>query len=410
MMSIVDKIFDEVLNRKSIFKNRRVLSIDYVPETLPHREKEIEKLAKILATALKGGKPSNVFEYGKTGTGKTAVILYVLNKLIQKAKQYNLHFAAAYVNTRMYNTPYKVLYKTATELGIKVPRTGLAVADIFEKVLRRIDMLESFVVIVLDEIDYLVKKKEGNDILYRLTRINNELENSQVSVIGITNDLRFKEFLDARVLSSLSEESIVFEPYTVEQLYDILKQRAELAFIDGAIDDSTLRLIAALSARESGDARKAIDLLRIAGEIAEREGAEKITEQHVRMAYEEVERDIIKAAIKSLPHQEKLVLLAIALLFTKSKKVTTGVVKKMYEKLCEITGTPPVTLRRMNDFINDLETLGLVSCQIVSFGRYGRTKVISLEIPSQTVFLVLTEADPLLAEILKDWSPFKFDT
>jgi len=409
-MSIVDKIFDEVLNRKSIFKNRRVLSIDYVPETLPHREKEIEKLAKILATALKGGKPSNVFEYGKTGTGKTAVILYVLNKLIQKAKQYNLHFAAAYVNTRMYNTPYKVLYKTATELGIKVPRTGLAVADIFEKVLRRIDMLESFVVIVLDEIDYLVKKKEGNDILYRLTRINNELENSQVSVIGITNDLRFKEFLDARVLSSLSEESIVFEPYTVEQLYDILKQRAELAFIDGAIDDSTLRLIAALSARESGDARKAIDLLRIAGEIAEREGAEKITEQHVRMAYEEVERDIIKAAIKSLPHQEKLVLLAIALLFTKSKKVTTGVVKKMYEKLCEITGTPPVTLRRMNDFINDLETLGLVSCQIVSFGRYGRTKVISLEIPSQTVFLVLTEADPLLAEILKDWSPFKFDT
>jgi len=410
MMSIVDKIFDEVLNRKSIFKNRRVLSIDYVPETLPHREKEIEKLAKILATALKGGKPSNVFEYGKTGTGKTAVILYVLNKLIQKAKKYNLHFAAAYVNTRMYNTPYKVLYKTATELGIKVPRTGLAVADIFEKVLRRIDMLESFVVIVLDEIDYLVKKKEGNDILYRLTRINNELENSQVSVIGITNDLRFKEFLDARVLSSLSEESIVFEPYTVEQLYDILKQRAELAFIDGAIDDSTLRLIAALSARESGDARKAIDLLRIAGEIAEREGAEKITEQHVRMAYEEVERDIIKAAIKSLPHQEKLVLLAIALLFTKSKKVTTGVVKKMYEKLCEITGTPPVTLRRMNDFINDLETLGLVSCQIVSFGRYGRTKVISLEIPSQTVFLVLTEADPLLAEILKDWSPFKFDT
>ncbi len=409
-MSIVDKIFDEVLNRKSIFKNRRVLSIDYVPETLPHREKEIEKLAKILATALKGGKPSNVFEYGKTGTGKTAVILYVLNKLIQKAKKYNLHFAAAYVNTRMYNTPYKVLYKTATELGIKVPRTGLAVADIFEKVLRRIDMLESFVVIVLDEIDYLVKKKEGNDILYRLTRINNELENSQVSVIGITNDLRFKEFLDARVLSSLSEESIVFEPYTVEQLYDILKQRAELAFIDGAIDDSTLRLIAALSARESGDARKAIDLLRIAGEIAEREGAEKITEQHVRMAYEEVERDIIKAAIKSLPHQEKLVLLAIALLFTKSKKVTTGVVKKMYEKLCEITGTPPVTLRRMNDFINDLETLGLVSCQIVSFGRYGRTKVISLEIPSQTVFLVLTEADPLLAEILKDWSPFKFDT
>jgi len=408
-MSIVDKIFDEVLNRKSIFKNRRVLSIDYVPETLPHREKEIEKLAKILATALKGGKPSNVFEYGKTGTGKTAVTLYVLNKLIQKAKQYNLHFAAAYVNTRMYNTPYKVLYKTATELGIKVPRTGLAVADIFEKVLRRIDMLESFVVIVLDEIDYLVKKKEGNDILYRLTRINNELENSQVSVIGITNDLRFKEFLDARVLSSLSEESIVFEPYTVEQLYDILKQRAELAFVDGAIDDSTLRLIAALSARESGDARKAIDLLRIAGEIAEREGAEKITEQHVRMAYEEVERDIIKAAIKSLPYQEKLVLLAIALLFTKSKKVTTGVVKKMYEKLCELTGTPPVTLRRMNDFINDLETLGLVSCQIVSFGRYGRTKVISLEIPSQTVFLVLTEADPLLAEILKDWSSFKFD-
>lgn len=396
----IDRLFDELLSRRSLFKDRRVLSIDYVPDELPHREREIARLATILATALRGGRPSNVFCYGHTGTGKTAVVKFVLKKLFEKARSRNLKFKAAYVNTRIYNTPYRALYKIAEELGIRgIPKTGLAVADVFEKVKREIDRFDCLTIIVLDEIDYLVKREGGNDLLYQLTRINNMLSRSQVSLIGVTNDLRFRDFLEARVLSSLCEETIVFHPYTAEQLYDILKQRAALAFVDGAVEDSALRLIAALAAREHGDARRAIDLLRVAGEIAEREGADCVREEHVWKAYEEVERDLVSAAVSGLPLQEKLVLLAIALLSRSKRQITTGLVKHAYEKVCAALGVAPVSHRRLTDILNNLETLGLISCALVSLGRYGRTKLIKLEVRPKDVISILAR-DPRFAELV----------
>jgi len=398
----VDDIFDSLLMKKSVFKNKRVLSHDYVPNELPHREKEIQKLAYILATALKGGKPSNVFMYGKTGTGKTAVARYVLKKLAERGEKLGLSLSYAYVNCRYRKTNYRVLVKICDEIGCRsLPETGLPADMIFDKMIKQIDRKDQLVIIILDELDWLVKSS-GDDVLYQLTRINNELERGQVSLIGITNDLKFKDNLDSRVLSSLSEESIIFSPYNAQQLYDILKQRTVMAFEDGVVDDSALRLAAAIAAQEHGDARRAIDLLRVAGEIVERQGENKLTERHILEAKDEVEKDLVEVTVRDLPVQEQLILLAIVNLSLSSNgdKITTGNVKKVYEDICIKLGYKPVTLRRINDIISDLEMLGIISAPVVSLGRYGRTKLIRVEVPINSILKVF-EKDERFSVLLK---------
>ncbi len=389
----VDKIFDDLLTRESIFVDREVLTHDYVPEELPHREEEISRLAYILASVLKGGRPSNVFMYGKTGTGKTAVARYVLKKLKERASQVGIPISYAYVNCKYRKTNYRVLVKICEELGCTgIPNTGLPTDVVFDKLIKFIEKLDRLVIVILDELDWLVRNA-GDDVLYQLTRINNDLRGAKVSLIGITNDLKFREYLDSRVLSSLSEESIVFKPYNSEQLYNILKMRADLAFKPGVVSEEALRLAAALAAQEHGDARRAIDLLRVAGEIADRKGDERLTEDHIMIAQRQVERDIIEAVIRKLPQQEQLVLLAISFLASRSDPITTGNVKKVYEQICSFLGSKPVTLRRLNDILADLETLGIISATIKSMGRYGRTRIIRLEVPVNLTLSVLLEDD-----------------
>jgi ORC complex protein Cdc6/Orc1 len=272
MSDIIDQILSSI-GKGKVFKARELLLPDYVPETLPHRENQIRKLVEILSPLVRSERPSNIFIYGLTGTGKTAVTKFVLKNL---HKRFPSNFTYVYVNTRQSDTPYRILADILESLNSKVPFTGLSTAELFRRLLKKLNDIDSIVVIVLDEIDAMVKK-HGDDILYRFTRANNELGKSLISLIGITNDVRFIETLDPRVKSSLSEEELVFPPYNAEELEDILKQRAKFAIYEEAINDDVIRLCAALAARDHGDARRALDLLRVAGEIAEREGKDKIT-------------------------------------------------------------------------------------------------------------------------------------
>ena len=367
-----------------MFRDKRYLSIDYVPEELPHRENEILRLASILASVIRGTKPSNVFEYGPVGTGKTAVTKLVIRKLSQKSEQYNIKFGFSYVNCRFFRTNYRALIKVAEDLGLRVPKTGLPTDVIFSMIIEQLEKNYSLFTIVFDEIDWLVKFS-GDDILYQFTRLNSDLQSSLVSIIGITNDVKFREYLDARVLSSLSEETVIFQPYNQEQLYDILLQRAKLAFHSNTISDEAIRYVAAVSSRD-GDARRAIDMLRIAGEIADREGSNIVTIEHVKKACREVERNLIGEIISSLPPNQQLLLLSIFYLARRGeRKITTGHVKRIFDDFATKIGRTTVTLRRLNDYIAELETLGIISSTIVSFGRYGRTRIIRLEIPPETL-------------------------
>lgn len=375
--SVLDDVFESFVNGVRLFKNREVLRHDYLPEKLPHREEQIKLLGQTVAPVLKDARCSNVFIYGKTGTGKTAVTKYVLTHLEYKAKEYGSKVKFCYINCRMIGSEYRVFANLSQSVGINIPFTGLSVGEVFDRFRAGLDSSRIIFIIILDEIDALIKDR-GDSFMYELTRINETLNSSKVSIIGISNDLRLKEFLDPRVFSSLSEEELVFRPYDASELRNILLERSKLSFYEGGLSDSALSICSALAAAEHGDARRALDLLRVAGEVAERQGAKMITEEHVRQAEKHIEHNRVIEALKNLTLHSKLVLLSVYHLNKPS--ASTGEIYDVYNELCGEFGAGLLTQRRLGTLINELDSMGLVNAKVVSMGRYGRTKKIRLEI------------------------------
>jgi cell division control protein 6 len=380
LVSISRGLFADLLIEGGIFQSRDVLRPTYTPSNLPHREEQINSLASILVPALRGETPSNVLIYGKTGTGKTAVAKYV-GKELEEAGTEERKCSVIYINCEVVDTQYRILAHLARHFDKEIPMTGWPTDQVYSEFRDALDEEKKVVVIMLDEVDKLVRK--GDDVLYNLSRVNSDLLRSKVSIIGISNDLKFTEFLDPRVKSSLGEDEIIFPPYDAEQIRDILEQRASLSFNSGALQESVIPLCAAFAAQEHGDARKALDLLRISGELAERTRSAVVSEEHVRAAREKIEQDRVEEVIKTLPTQSKLVLYSIVLLEEQgTRNITTSAVYNMYKQLCPLVETDYLTHRRITDLIAELDMLGILHTVVVSKGRYGRTKEITLSVYS----------------------------
>lgn len=394
MSSDIDNIFDKAAKGKSLIKNDQALKIDYVPEKLPFREQEEKTLAQVLSTTFRSARPSNLFLFGEPGTGKTAVVKKVLEKLEKKAKELKTNVKVVNVNAKGASTAYKVLHEIAEYIGLnqedktkRVPFTGLSMGEATSRILQFIQKKELSVILVIDEIDSLVDKS-GDDILYSFTRANQQMtEGGFIALIGVSNSLDFKDKLDPRVRSSLSEEEMVFKPYAIDQLREILHERSKIAFNHGAISEAAVNLCSAMAGREHGDARKAIDLLRVAAELAERENAVKVDEKHVRAAQEKIENNAPFDLLKNAPTHMKLVVLAIA----RTKDAYTGNVYDTYASLCKHLEQEPLTQRRVTQMISKLDLLGMVATDVVSQGRYGRSQKISIKIPLATVKEALKE-------------------
>ncbi len=295
----------------------------------------------------------------------------------------------------MAGTEYRVLSELASGIGLKVPFTGLAVSEVLSRIQAYMKEKGLHTVLVMDEIDFLVRSF-GDDLLYDLTSSSDKIAPGFLSLIGISNDLQFKEELGARVLSRLSEEELVFPPYSATELKTILVERAGLAFNSGAYNEEAINLCAALSGSEHGDARRAVDLLRIASEVAEREGAEQLEEKHVRIALQKIDQDRVSEALKTLPLHAKLVLLATMKAEDDSSlKASSGAVYERYCALCTKSGLDPLTTRRVSGLLTELDTLGLVSATVVNYGRYGRTKKITPQISHAVVEQALSSDDYL---------------
>ena len=398
---ILNTIFDSAIKNKNIIRNRQVLTIDYVPDKLLFRTKESTAIAQSLSVILKKGRPSNLLIFGKPGTGKTAVVKNVIEHLYKKTNELDINLRVPFINAKNSNTPYKILYEIAELLGInkegktQVYFTGLSMSEATDRILDFIRRRSIKVVIVIDEIDSLVNRK-GDDILYNFTRANERISSDQfITLIGISNSLTFKDKLDPRVKSSLSEEELVFNPYTIEQLKQILIDRCKLAFYDNVIPIGVINLCAAFAGRETGDARKAIDLLRVAAEIAERSMTMKISEDHIRSAQQKIDNDTNYEILRNSTLHTKLVILSII----KSKNGSTGEIYTIYQYFCSKIQQEALTQRRMTQIVGELDQLGLITTNIVNQGRYGRTQRIKLHIHISSVKQAFKN-DPILSPFI----------
>jgi cell division control protein 6 len=378
-------LFKKYLASNKIFRDREVLRHSYRPQILPHRKPQIDNVASILAPSLRNETPSNILIYGKTGTGKTACVRYVGSELEKASSNMGTTCRIVHLNCEVIDTQYRVLAQIAKNLDgfnevssdkirTHIPMTGWPTDQVYAELKNQLEAGGGVLVIVLDEIDKLVKKS-GDDTLYNLTRINSDLKNSKVSIIGISNDLGFKDFLDPRVLSSLSEEEIVFPPYNAPQLVDILAQRSDAAFMEGAIAEDVIPLCSALAAQEHGDARRALDLLRISGELADRDDSNQVNAEHVKQAQAKIETDSMIECIATLPTQSKLILFSMLVLEQLGQNIfTSGEVSRIYQDIAPTIELDVLTHRRITDLISELNMLGVINTRVVSRGRYGRTK------------------------------------
>jgi len=382
----VEKMLDAAEKGITLIKNREILHFTYIPDMIFHRDSEQTLVTQSLMPILKQSRPSNLLVYGKPGTGKTLVVKKILSKIQARVEKSKFPIKLVYVNSKEETTLYQLLVSFGRQLGLdekELPSTGLAISEVFKRLLKKIDGSHLNAVFVIDEIDYLADlvKKTGKDILYQLTRANERLKEGSLTFVGISNDLTFKERLDPRVLSTLGEEEVVFATYSVEQIKKILEGRIEQAFVKGAVEDSALNLCSALAGKEHGDARRAIDLLRVAGEIAEREQKTSINENHIRLARKKIEENKEVTALQSFPLHEKILIIAVM----KTSELTTGTIYTAYKGLCKAIRQQELTQRRVTQMLSEIALSGIINGRIIYQGIHGNTKKYTLTIPREMV-------------------------
>ena len=233
-----------------------------------------------------------------------------------------------------------------------------------------------------------------------------------ITVPAYFDDSQRQATKDAGRIAGLNVLRIINEPTAAALAYGMDKKKEEkVAVYDlggGTFDISILEIgegviekCAAYAAREHGDARRALDLLRVAGEVAERLGCSEILEEHVREAEKHIEHNRVLEAVTNLTLHSKLVLLSVYRL--NKPTATTGEIYDVYNELCGELGASLLTQRRVGTLVNELDAMGLLNARIVNMGRYGRTKKIRLEIARSLIKDVFSNDCRL--EQLVDYEP-----
>ena len=369
------KLDDDDPDRTEVFARKELLKVGHVPESarIVGRDDEIEAVAAELRPIVRSDPPNNVMIYGKTGTGKSLVARHVTERAQRAAKSNGVSVGTIYVDCAQHNTQTRVARTITRSLnteqtGLDIPRAGIGSGEYYEYLWEILDTAYESVIIILDEVDRL----EGDDILMQLSRARESGKaDCHLGVIAVSNKIEYRDQLNERVKSSLREEEFVFQPYDANQLREIMEHRRD-AFYDGVLSEDVIPLTAALAAQEHGDARKAIEILRHAGELAERENVDIITEDHVRDAQEWAEIDRFEEFLRGSTTQVKFILYSLALLTEENPSTDGFSTSRIYERYKETANkvdAKTLSEHRVYELLKEQAFLGVVESTRTGGGR-----------------------------------------
>jgi cell division control protein 6 len=380
--SIEDMLL-EFDNQEGLIRDRALLDPNYVVEEdrIVGRDEQLQEVTKMLRVALGDNRPPNLFLYGPSGTGKSLITKAVCHNISRICESRDIQFGTIEVNCQDLDTlgiaVYELVQQAADAAGvpIEVPKHGVATKEKWDELYRIVNEHFNSVVFVLDELDMLVGRRDKQEpaysrLLYQLSRAGaNDDLNAYISVVAISNDTKMMESVGSRAVSSFTPEDVHFDDYDANQLQAILRRRQD-AFHDDVVDDDVIPLAAAFAAQTHGDARKAIDLMRVAGELAEREGDTRVREKHVRTAQEKVEKNRVLEVVRGISTQKKLCLYATAAVASQTEggtaRSTTGY--RVYQYLTDAIGADQYHQETYVNKMKELTTYSLVDFERRSHG------------------------------------------
>lgn len=358
----------------NIFEEREALLEEWTPEKLVGRDEELRQYHAALQPVIEGETPSNIFLYGKSGVGKTAATRFLLQLLERDAADVDgLDLHTTEINCDGLNSSYQTAVALVNELrdpANQISNTGYPQASVYQFLFNEIDKLGGTILIVLDEVDHI----QDDSLLYKLPRArsNGDISEARLGVIGISNDLNFRNQLTSKVRSSLCEKEVSFSAYDATELCEVLRQRESVAFKNGVLEEGVIEMCAAYGAKDSGDARQALDLLLESGDIAREKNADQVTKDHVQAARERLQTDQVIKGISNFPQHGQLVLWGLTILEERGETpVRTREIREPYEMLCDREGYNPVSDRAVREYLAELETLGIISSTQINRGKGG---------------------------------------
>lgn len=369
---------------RSVFRDESKLDINYIPNRLPHREKEFRLLKEFFSFLLKypDRMAQRVIVTGDIGTGKTALCQRFGQEITLEAHKHGTNLHYIHINCREYRGKLMLILQHAlTFLKPTFPTRGYGTEEILKAFLQHLDEENAFVVLALDEFDSLIEA-EGSDAVYSLTRLQEMRQNKpqRISIIGIMRDLESTKTLDDSTKSTLQRSVVYLERYGKTELTDILSERVALAFEPSAVPEDVVSLTADLAYSETGNARFAIELLWRAGKYADAEELETMLPECVRKAVSGIVPTLQRGELERLSLHEKLFLLGAAQVFLESGEayVTLMEIEKAYAVACEEFGEATVSHTQLWKYLQALSAQGILKKEVSGEETRGRQTLVYL--------------------------------
>ncbi|MEF8781387.1 MAG: ORC1-type DNA replication protein [Haloferacaceae archaeon] len=357
---------------ESVFRDEHVFEIDYVPETFKHRESQLESLKYALRPAVRGSRPLNTMVRGPPGTGKTTAVQKLFDELRAQTEVRTVH-----VNCQVDSTRYAVFSRLfETIFDYEPPSSGVSFKKLFRQVAERLVDEDEVLVVALDDVNYLFYENEASDALYSLLRAHEAQSGAKIGVILVSSDLDLDvvEELDSRVQSVFRPEEVYFPVYGVDEIYDILRERAKRGFHDGVVDRSELERVAELTGG-SGDLRVGIDLLRRAGLQAEMRASRKISTEDVEEAFDKSKYVHLSRSLRGLADSERTLLSVVA----EHEGKQAGEVYEAFHDRTDLGYT------RYSEIVNKLDQLNLIDAEYADVDGRGRSRSLELRYDADAV-------------------------